>query len=353
MKRSLPILDRLLLLALLSSVGVGVGVPGPAAAQPAAALAAPRSAAGEATDLIGRLARGEYQAAAARFTETMRSAAPPEKLGDLWTTIQAQMGVYQKQLGVRTEKQGVYDVAFVTARFARSTVDFKVVVDRDGKIAGFFLVPPGQGQGPGAAAAPPPYVAPPYVKKEAFSERDAVVDADGARTWALAGDARRPGGRRPLPGAGAGPRLGAERPRRDGRGEQDLPRPRLGAGVARHRRAALREAHPPARLAAGDGEEFHRAGGDGRRRPRRRRAAAPHAGDRSPARLRARPQPRRHADPPDRPARSPPRRPDRDGRGGAPARGHHPRAGHLPRGGRPPTPPASSRSSRCAPRWRR
>ena len=85
----------------------------------------------------------------------MRGAAPPEKLGDLWTTIQAQMGTYQKQLGVRTEKQGIYDVAFVTTQFARSTVDFKVVVDRDGRIAGFaLLVPPGQG--PGAAAAPHP-----------------------------------------------------------------------------------------------------------------------------------------------------------------------------------------------------
>src|SRR6478672_12039158 len=174
MKRSLPLLP-LLLLALLSAN------LRPALAQPPAALAAPRSAAGEATDLIGRLARGEYQAAAARFTETMRGAAPPEKLGDLWTTIQAQMGAYQKQLGVRTEKQGIYDVAFVTTQFARSTVDFKVVVDRDGRIAGFFLVPPGQGPG---ATPPPPYVAPPYVKKEAFSERDAVVDADGARTWA-------------------------------------------------------------------------------------------------------------------------------------------------------------------------
>jgi dienelactone hydrolase len=192
MKRSLPPLP-LLLLALLSSV------PGPAAAQSPAALAAPKTPAGEATDLIGRLARGEYQAAAARFTETMRGAAPPEKLGELWTTMQAQMGTYQKQLGVRTEKQGEYDVAFVTTQFARSTVDFKVVVDRDGRIAGFFLVPPGQGQGSGAATPPPPYVAPSYVKKESFSERDAVVDADGARTWALPATLAIPAGAGPFP----------------------------------------------------------------------------------------------------------------------------------------------------------
>src|SRR4051794_10232779 len=193
MQRSQP-----LLLLLLPAFLASVSVPGPALAQPPASLAAPRTAAGEATDLIGRLARGEYQAAAARLTETMRGAAPPEKLGDLWTTIQAQMGAYQKQLGVRTEKQGIYDVAFVTTQFARTTVDFKVVVDRDGKIAGFFLVPPGQGQGSGAAP-PPPYVAPPYVKKEAFSERDAVVDADGARTWALPATLAVPAGAGPFP----------------------------------------------------------------------------------------------------------------------------------------------------------
>ena len=47
----------------------------------------------------------------------MRAAAPPEKLAEIWTAVQNQMGAYKRRAGVRTEKQGRYDVAFVTAEF--------------------------------------------------------------------------------------------------------------------------------------------------------------------------------------------------------------------------------------------
>jgi dienelactone hydrolase len=198
----------LLLLLLLLASG--------AAAQPPL-LAAPPAKADPATvgtDLIDRLARGEFQAAAGNFSEAMRSAAPPEKLSEIWTALQAQMGPFKRRTGVRVETQGAYKVAFVTAELERSTVDLKVVVDAAGKVAGFFIVLPRPASGP----EPPP---PGYVHREAFHEQDVTV---GAGEWALPGTLSMPVGPGPFPALvlvhGSGPNdrdetVGAEKPFRD------------------------------------------------------------------------------------------------------------------------------------------
>ncbi len=150
-------------------------------AQPLA-LTPPKDPAATATDLIDRLAKGDFQAAASPFDEAMRAAAPPKKLSEVWTALQAQIGPYKRRVGVRTEKQGTYTVVFVTAEFERSTVDFKVAIDEGGKIGGFFVVPPQTAGQAGAGYSPPA-----YVNKDAFQEREVTVDAGGSGEWALPG----------------------------------------------------------------------------------------------------------------------------------------------------------------------
>ncbi len=200
----------LLALLLLSSA---------ASAQPPL-LAAPsvKDPAATATELVDRLAKGDFQAAASNFADAMRAAAPPEKLSGVWTALQAQMGPYKRRTGVRTEKQGPYEVAFVTAEFERDTVDLKVVVDDAGKIAGFFIVPPQQG---GGHASGPEYTPPSYVHKDAFHEREVTV---GSGEWALPGTLSVPVGPGPFPAVvlvhGSGPNdrdetVGKEIPFRD------------------------------------------------------------------------------------------------------------------------------------------
>ncbi len=191
-------------------------LPSGASAQPPL-LAAPPAKADPATvgtDLLDRLAKGDFQTAAGNFSDAMRSAAPPEKLSEIWSALQTRMGPYKRRTGVRLEKQGPYDVAFVTTEFERSEVDFKVVVDAGGKIAGFFIVPPKQGAGP-------EYAPPAYVHKEAFHEQDVTV---GAGEWALPGTLSMPVGQGPFPALvlvhGSGPNdrdetVGAGKPFRD------------------------------------------------------------------------------------------------------------------------------------------
>ncbi|MFL6258631.1 MAG: alpha/beta fold hydrolase [Thermoanaerobaculia bacterium] len=193
-------------------------LPSAALSQPPllSAPPAPRDPAAVAAELIDRLAKGDFQAAAGNFADAMRAAAPPEKLSEIWTSLQAQMGPYERRTGVRTQKQGPYEMALVTAEFQRSTVDLKVVVDDKGRIAGFFIV--GSKPRPGAE---PEYTPPAYVHKDAFQEREVTV---GSGDWALPGTLSMPVGAGPFPALvlvhGSGPNdrdetVAKERPFRD------------------------------------------------------------------------------------------------------------------------------------------
>ncbi|HET7041416.1 MAG TPA: DUF3887 domain-containing protein, partial [Gemmatimonadales bacterium] len=193
-------------------------LPSAASAQPPlpAPPPAPKDPAAVAPELIDRLAKGDFQAAVSNFTDAMRASAPAGNLSEIWSALQAQKGRYERRTGVRTQKQAPYDVAIVTVEFERSTVDFKVVVDDQGRIAGFFLV--GSKPKPGAA---PEYTPPPYVHKDAFQEREVTV---GSGEWALPGTLSMPVGAGPFPGLvlvhGSGPNdrdetVGKEMPFRD------------------------------------------------------------------------------------------------------------------------------------------
>jgi len=157
MKNILGVLLSLFLLA--SSLPAQAPLP---AAPPPRDSAATAPAAAIATELIDRLAKGDFQAAAGNFADAMKAAAPPEKLSEIWTSLQVQMGTYKRRAGVRAAKQGQYDVGFVTVEFEHNTIEFKIVVDGAGKIAGFSIVPPQQAAAQAPAPAGPEYSPPSY-----------------------------------------------------------------------------------------------------------------------------------------------------------------------------------------------
>jgi dienelactone hydrolase len=169
-----------------------------AAQAPPAALARPVDATEAATRFLDQLAGGDYQAATANFAEAMKTAAPPEKLAEIWTSLQSQFGTYKKRLSARLEKQGPYNVVLATTEFERATVDLRVAIDGEGRIGGFFIVPP--------KAAGPEYAPPAYVKKDSFREREVTV---GSGDWAVPGTLAVPVGTGPFPAVvlvhGSGP----------------------------------------------------------------------------------------------------------------------------------------------------
>jgi dienelactone hydrolase len=203
MKRLPGLLLTLLLLPSLLWAQASLASPPPAQAPMVVAPPAQASAA-TATDLIDRLAKGDFQAAAGPFADAMNAAAPPEKLAEIWTSLQTQMGPFKRRGAVRTDKLGEYDVVFVAAEFERSAVEFKVVVDAAGKIAGLSLA-----QSKPSEAAPADYSPPAYVKKDAFREREVTINAGGSGEWALPGTLAVPVGAGPFPAVvlvhGSGP----------------------------------------------------------------------------------------------------------------------------------------------------
>lgn len=207
MKYALGLLFALLLLSAAASAQLPPSLTAPPAAKDPAAVA---------TELIDHLAKGDFQAATGSFANVMRTMAPPEKLSEIWTSLQAQMGPYERRTGVRTQQQDAYEMVLVTAEFQRSTVDFKVLVDHEGMIAGFFIA--GAKPKPGAVSE---YTPPAYVHKDAFQEREVTV---GTGEWALPGTLSVPVGAGPFPAVvlvhGSGPNdrdetVGTEMPFRD------------------------------------------------------------------------------------------------------------------------------------------
>ncbi|MHB8420451.1 MAG: alpha/beta hydrolase [Myxococcales bacterium] len=105
--------------------------------------------------LVAQLARGEFEAAAARFTPDMRAAAPPDKLGAIWHQLEAQLGPFQRILEVKLEPLlGSYWAARVRAAFGSKVVVLQVVVDGDARISAFTIRPDA------GAWKPPPYAEP-------------------------------------------------------------------------------------------------------------------------------------------------------------------------------------------------
>jgi dipeptidyl aminopeptidase/acylaminoacyl peptidase len=151
-----------------------------------------------AKDFVGLLSRGDFAGAVKRFDGTMLVALPEAKLKEVWQSITASAGPFQKQLRTRTEKFAVYDIVFVTGQFEKAKLDVKVVFNSKRQVAGLFFVPATEP----AAPLPPPS----YVRPEAFREKPVTV---GQGKWALPGTLSLPVGSGPFPAVvlvhGSGP----------------------------------------------------------------------------------------------------------------------------------------------------
>jgi hypothetical protein len=165
-----------------------------------------------AKEFFDSLQNGRYEACVQHFDKTMTKLATPEKMKEVWEKVTAQVGPFKGQRGVWTESIPKYDIVYVTCEFEKSTLDIKVVFDKNRKIAGPFFVPP---------KSQTNYKPPSYADRKKFTETEVEVGVEG---WLLPGILSLPAGDGPFPALvlvhGSGPNdrdetLGPNKPFKD------------------------------------------------------------------------------------------------------------------------------------------
>jgi uncharacterized protein len=180
---------------------------------PAAGCAKP-SATQLAEGMVDSMAKGEFASATKGFDAAMKAAMSAERLGQTWSQLTTQAGAFQSRTGSREAQEAGFRTVYVTCRFEKTTMDIKVVFDKDGKIGGLWFVP--------KQSAEVPYKPPSYVHEERFEECPVVVNKGGE--WPLPGMLTVPKGKGPFPAVvlvhGSGPQdrdetIGPNKPFKD------------------------------------------------------------------------------------------------------------------------------------------
>lgn len=88
--------------------------------------------------MVDSMAKGDFASATKDFDATMQAALPAEKLGQSWAQVTAQIGAFKSRTGSREAQEAGYQMVYVTCQFEKTTMDIKVVFDKDGKIGGLY-----------------------------------------------------------------------------------------------------------------------------------------------------------------------------------------------------------------------
>lgn len=182
-----------------------------------------------------------YAEALERTTPAVREALDATKLKEIWETLPTQLGGRQSRSPLRGELVGDTPTVTSTLTFGLASLDARIVVDAEGRISGFRLVP----------AAAPATPAPTPASDAEFTEVEFIT---GQGALALGGTLTLPKGAGPFPAVllvhGSGPHdrdetLGPNRPFRD------IAHALAARGVASLRYDKRSKAHPQA-FASGD-----------------------------------------------------------------------------------------------------
>src|SRR2546428_12326615 len=83
-----------------------------------------------ATKFVDRLAAGDFATAVKSFDPTMTAALPPDKLAEVWKSLNAHAGPFHQQNGARAAKESNYQGVFVAFAFAKAVLEGKIVFDQ-------------------------------------------------------------------------------------------------------------------------------------------------------------------------------------------------------------------------------
>ncbi len=169
--------------ALVLLLGMGLLLSMRAEAQEAANV----DGAAIATRLLDHLDAGEYAQAEAMFSADMAKAVPAAMLKTVWESLPLQAGAAQGRGEATSMGKDGSTFVNMPLRYAKAALVAKLVIDAEGKVAGFLVQP---GEAPPAAAV---------ADDAAFNEREVSV---GTGERALPGTLAMPKGASPASGRG-------------------------------------------------------------------------------------------------------------------------------------------------------
>jgi dienelactone hydrolase len=154
-----------------------------------------------ASDTVNDLAARRFSTVESRFDDRMQAGLPQEQLAGVWNSVLDKAGPFHRVTGTHVEEQQGYEVVLVACEFKYSSLDVKIVVNSQDRIAGLFFVPHSE-----QPAAAPSWSAPDYAKPSSFHEREVTVESG---SWKLPGTLTIPNDKGPFPAVvlvhGSGP----------------------------------------------------------------------------------------------------------------------------------------------------
>lgn len=138
---------------------------------------------------VDSMAKGDFASATKNFDNTMKAVMSMKILRQTWLQLTAQVGAFKSRIGSRKVKGNGFQIVYVTCQFEKTTMDIKVVFDKDGNIGGLWFIPI-------VFAGSVHYSPPAYVHRDRFVERKVTV---GNGEWKLPGTLAIPKGKGPFP----------------------------------------------------------------------------------------------------------------------------------------------------------
>ncbi|MBW4053093.1 MAG: DUF3887 domain-containing protein [Proteobacteria bacterium] len=123
-------------------IGLALAVLAPFAATAAGGQAAKGNLVPKAVSFVRTLAKGDFKAAEADFTNQMKQAAPPSTLGEVWQRLISQAGPFQDTGDSKTVVQNGFTTVVVKTDFKSRALGIAVSFDSAQRIAGMHFVPP-------------------------------------------------------------------------------------------------------------------------------------------------------------------------------------------------------------------
>lgn len=121
-----------------------------------------------AKNFVGLLSNGEFDEANRMLAEIMVEGLKKQNLTleGIWSSVIAQAGKFVEIREIEVTEEMGYKCGYVTCEFEKISLNVKVVLDKEGKVAGLFFLP---------AQSSEAYRSPEYADPDLYTERECIV----------------------------------------------------------------------------------------------------------------------------------------------------------------------------------